>query len=131
MEHDTGASSLPPELVLLVPAALSACQRLSCATLQPLHCEPARSCTSADCHVVFGSVLDALGTADRPCTVFAAMLAGCVTLLRNWTRVPDPQRAARQPSVAILSDPATRIITVAILAAGAILAVVALHMLAN
>ncbi len=94
MEHDTGASSLPPELVLIFPAALSACQRLSCATLQPLHCEPARTCTSADCHVVFGSVLDALGTSDRPYTVFPAMLAGCVKLIRNWTAFLTRGRAA-------------------------------------
>ena len=62
---------------------------------------------------------------------FDAMLTGCATLLQNWNRSPDPQLAARRPSAVTRTDLSTRIIGVATLAAGAILVIVALHMLAN
>ena len=115
------------ELVLIFPAALFMSAVVT-RHMQPLQYEPAHTAQqivtwySARYWTLWVLLIG---------LPFAAMLTGCATLLRNWTRIPDPQRAARQPSVAIRTDLATRIIAVATLAAGAILAVVALHMLAN
>jgi hypothetical protein len=61
----------------------------------------------------------------------AVLVIGCVTLARNWRdrmKLPD---AARQMLVAIRVDRAMLFVTATTLTAGAILAIVALHMAAN
>ena len=115
------------ELVLIFPAALFMTAVVT-RHLLPLHYEPA--------HTVQRIVM---WYAVRYWTLwvlliglpFAAMLTGCVTLLRNWNRIPDPLRATLQPTTMIRTDLATQIIVAVTLAAGTILAVVAVHMLAN
>jgi fatty acid desaturase len=61
---------------------------------------------------------------------FAALLTGCVTLLHDVSHWTEQRQAARRLSAAIGTLP-MQIIAVATLAAGLILVVVALHMLAN
>jgi hypothetical protein len=61
----------------------------------------------------------------------AALLTGCVTLLRSSNGGNEERQAAEQPSSAIRVHLPTRIIAAATLAAGLILAIVALHVLAN
>jgi hypothetical protein len=62
---------------------------------------------------------------------FAALLTGCVTLLRNSNLGTEEPQATRHSSATILTRLLTRIIGAATLVAGLILAIVALHMLAN
>jgi hypothetical protein len=62
---------------------------------------------------------------------FAALFTGCVTLLWNANGGPKESQSAKQSSTPIYAQLPTRIIAAATLAAGLILAVVALHMLAN
>jgi hypothetical protein len=62
---------------------------------------------------------------------FAALLTGCVTLLGSANGGPNKAQSARQSSASIFASLSTRIIAAATLAAGLILAVVALHVLAN
>ncbi len=61
----------------------------------------------------------------------AALFIGCVTLLGIWNDETERRRAARQPSGALRGQLATLMIAAATLAAGLILAVVVLHMLAT
>ena len=62
---------------------------------------------------------------------FAALLIGGVTLLRNSNGGTEERPAGRQSPAAIRTHLPTRIIAAATMAAGLILVVVALHMLAN
>jgi len=115
------------ELLLIFPAALFM-TAVVMRHLRPLQYEPAHAAQQI---VTWYSV--------RHWTLWilliglplAALLTGCATLLRNWNRGSDPQKAARQLSAAIPADLATRIIAAATLSAGAVLVVVAAHMLAN
>jgi hypothetical protein len=60
----------------------------------------------------------------------AALVSGCVVLFRS-SSLADDGRIEKQPFAAIRTQLPTQIIAVATLAAGVILAVVVLHMLAN
>ena len=62
---------------------------------------------------------------------FAALLNGCLVLLRNANVGTDEGQIAKPPFAAIRTQLPTQIIGMATLAAGLILAVVVLHMLAN
>ena len=115
------------ELVLIFPAVLFLTAVLA-RHLQPLQYEPAHTAQQ----IVAWYLV-------RHCTLwilliglpFAALLTGCVTLLRRSNGATEEWQAAGQSSVAIHTHLPTRIIGAATLAAGLILAVVALHMLAN
>jgi hypothetical protein len=61
----------------------------------------------------------------------AVLVIGCGHLLRSWNEDVETRQAVRQPLAAIHAPPATLLIATATLIAGGILAVVALHMLAN
>ena len=61
----------------------------------------------------------------------AALFGGCIVLLRNSTDGTDEGRIAKQPFRAMRTHLPTQIIAAATLAAGLILVVVVLHMLAN
>lgn len=65
------------------------------------------------------------------CLPSAALLTGCVTLLRQANGDTQASQSGKQPAAASLARLPTRTIAVATLAAGLILAVVILHMLAN
>lgn len=61
----------------------------------------------------------------------AALLTGCVTLLWSANIGPKESQSAKQSSTSIYAPLPTRIVATATLAAGLILAVVGLHLLAN
>ena len=115
------------ELVLIFPAALFMTAAVT-RHLQPPQYEPAHTAQQI---VMWYSVRYWTLWVLLIGLPFAALLTGCGTLLRNWNRGPDSQEPARQPSAAIRTDLATRIIAAATLSAGAILVVVSVHMLAN
>lgn len=60
---------------------------------------------------------------------FIALVTGCATLRYNWNR--EPLHTARELLVVIRAHSATLFVVATTLAAGGILAIVVLHMLAN
>ena len=62
---------------------------------------------------------------------FAALFTGCVVLLGNSSEGTDGAQIAKTPFPAIRTHLSTQVIAAATLAAGLILVVVVLHMLAN
>ena len=60
---------------------------------------------------------------------FTALVTGCATLRYNWNR--EPLHTARQLLVVIRAHSATLFVVAATVAAGGILVIVVLHMLAN
>jgi hypothetical protein len=115
------------ELVLIFPAALFMIALLA-RRLQLLPYEPARIAERI-----------VMWYAGRGWTLWVLLIAlplavlviGGATLLRSWRDDTESRQAARQPSTAIHLHLATWIIAAATLAAGVILAVVAVHMLMN
>jgi hypothetical protein len=115
------------ELVLIFPAALFMTALLA-RLLLPLQYEPAQAAQRI-----------VMWYAGRVWTLwvlliglpFAVLVIGCITLL--WTRngATGPRQAALRRFIAIRVHLATLIIAAATLAAGVILAVVAVHMLTN
>ncbi len=89
------------ELVLIFPAALFMTAVVT-RHLQPLQYEPAHTAQQI---VTWYSVRYWTLWVLLIGSPFAALLAGCVTLLRSWNRGPDPQQAARQPSAGIPTGP--------------------------
>jgi hypothetical protein len=61
----------------------------------------------------------------------AVLIAGCLTLARNWPHDLEPSQAAQLTLVAIRADRAMRFVAATTLTAGLVLAIVVLHMLAN
>jgi hypothetical protein len=113
------------ELALIFPAALFM-TALVVRNLSPLQYEPALTAQ----HLV-------MWYAGRMWTLWVLLLAlpftvlvtGCATLRYNWNR--DPLHTARQLLAVIRADLATLFVAGTTLAAGGILAIVVLHMLAN
>jgi hypothetical protein len=62
---------------------------------------------------------------------FAVLVTGCVTLARNWRADMEQPRAAQQTLAAIHPDRSRLFVAVTTLTAGAVLAIVVMHMLAN
>ena len=115
------------ELVLIFPAVLFLTAVVA-RHLQPLQYEPAHTAQQiVTWYTVRYWTLWVL-LIGLP---FAALLIGCVTLLRNLNGGAEERQAAGQPSAAIPTHLSTRMIPAATLAAGLILGVVFLHMLAN
>ena len=115
------------ELVLIFPAALFLTAVVA-RHLQPLQYEPAHTAQQI---VTWYSVRYWTLWVLLISLPFAALLTGCVTLLSNSNGGNEGQQAGRQRSAAIRTQLSTRVIAAETLAAGLILAVVALHMLAN
>lgn len=115
------------ELLLIFPAALFM-TAIFARRLQPLEYEPAHTAQQI-----------VMWYADRAWTLWvlliglplAVLVTGCVTLLRNWSDDTEQRQAARTPSTSFRLHLATLIIAAATLAAGVVLAVVAVHMLTN
>ncbi len=115
------------ELVLIFPAALFM-TALFARRLQPLEYEPAHTAQQIVMwYAGRGWILWVLLIGPP----LAVLVIGCVTLLRNWSNDTKQRQAACKPSTAIRLHLATLIIVAATLAAGVILAVVAVHMLTN
>jgi cytochrome b561 len=116
------------EVVLIFPAALFMTS-LFVRELQPLQYEPAHTAQrivdwyAARVHMGLWVLLIAL-----PLTVLAT---GCATLLRAWRGNAELRQTARQTIAAIRAHLATLLVAAATLAAGGILAIVALHMLTD
>jgi hypothetical protein len=62
---------------------------------------------------------------------FAVLVTGCVTLARNWRDDVELPQAAQQTLAAIHASRAMLFVAATTLTAGAVLAIVAMHMLAN
>ena len=116
------------ELLLIFPAALFM-TALFVRNLQPLQYEPARTAQriitwyAARPRIGLWVLLIAL-----PLTV---LITGCGTLLRRWSNEVELQRATRQTLTAIRTHLATLLVAGATLTAGAVLAIVALHILTD
>lgn len=112
------------ELLLIFPASLFM-TALFVRNLQPLRYEPARTAArivtwySARPHVGLWLLLMAL-----PLTV---LVVGWATLLRGWNTDVALRQATRQTVAAVRAHLATLLVATATLAAGSILAIVALH----
>jgi hypothetical protein len=115
------------ELLLISPALLFM-TAVFVRRLLPLQYEPARTAQGI---VIWYSM--------RPWTLwvllialpFAVLLTGCATLLRSSINDVGLRQAARQPLSATTAHRPTCVVAAATVAAAALLAVVALHMLAN
>jgi hypothetical protein len=116
------------ELLLIFPATIFM-GALVIRSLQPLQYEPAHTAQrivdwyAARVHLGLWMLLIAL-----PLTVLAT---GSVTLLRAWNDNAELRQQARQTLAAIRAHLATLFVAAATLAAGGILAIVALHMLSD
>ena len=115
------------ELVLIFPAALFLTAVVA-RHLQLLQYEPAHIAQQIVTWYSVRSWTLWVLLIGLPC---AALLTGCATLLRNSNGGTEERQPTRHLSAGIHGRLPTRIIAAATLAAGLILAVVALHMLAN
>ena len=115
------------EVVLISPAAVFMTE-LFVRFLQPVGYEPARSAQQL-----------VMWYAARMWTLwvlllalpFAALVTGCVWLLRCWNREPQRPHAVRKSLAMLRSNLAALFISLTTVAAGVILAIVVLHMAAN
>ena len=116
------------ELILIFPAALFM-TALFVRELQPQQFEPAHSAQrivmwySARPHVGLWVLLIALP--------LAVLIIGCITLLGSWNKDAALRQAARQVLGDIRAHFATFCVAAATLSAGAVLAIVALHVLTD
>jgi hypothetical protein len=62
---------------------------------------------------------------------FAVLVTGCLTLARSWRNDVGLSRAVQRTLAAIQADRAMLIVAASMLTAGAVLAIVVMHMLAN
>jgi hypothetical protein len=125
--HINKRSIAATQLLLIFPATLFMAALLA-RHLQPLLYEPAHT-----------AQLIVMWYSGRVWTLWvllidlplAVLVLGCVTLLKDWIAYTKPQQVTPQPSAKVRLHPATIIIVAVTLAAGVILAVVAVHMLMN
>ena len=61
----------------------------------------------------------------------AVVVTGCLTILRSWSRDRELPRSVQKSSAAIHADPARLFVGALTLTAGAVLAIVVVHMAAN
>lgn len=116
------------ELLLIFPASLFM-TALFVRNIQPLQYEPARTAArivtwySARPHLGLWVLLMALP--------FTVLVIGCGTLRRVWSTDVELQRAAGRTLSAIRTHLAMLLVAAATLAAGCILAIVALHLVST
>lgn len=116
------------ELLLIFPAALFMTAAIV-RSLQPIEYEPARTAQrifdwyGARPHVSLWVLLIALP--------LAVVISGCVSLVRSWSSESQLREAVRQTIAAVRANLATLLMAAATLTAGAILAFIALHLLAD
>ncbi len=116
------------ELLLILPAVLFMTS-LFLRSVQPLQYEPARTAQRV---VDWYATRPHLGLWVLLIALPLAVLAtGCATLVRNWSADAELRRAAWQTIAAVRAHLATLFVAVATLIAGGILAIVALHLLAD
>ncbi len=116
------------ELLLILPAVLFMTS-LFLRSVQPLQYEPARTAQRV---VDWYATRPHLGLWVLLIALPLAVLAtGCATLVRNWSADAELRCAAWQTIAAVRAHLATLFVAVATLIAGGILAIVALHLLAD
>ena len=116
------------ELLLIFPAALFM-TALFVRNLQPLQYEPAHT---AQRIVTWYAARPRIGLWVLLIALpLAVLVSGCGTLLRRWGSEVELRQATRQTLAAISAHLATLLVAGATLTAGAILAIVALHMLTD
>ena len=116
------------ELLLIFPAALFM-TALFVRNLQPLQYEPAHT---AQRIVTWYAARPRIGLWVLLIALpLAVLVTGCGTLLRRWSDEVELRQATRQTLAAIRAHLATLLVAGATLTAGAILAIVALHMLTD
>jgi hypothetical protein len=116
------------ELLLIFPAALFM-TALFVRNLQPLQYQPAHT---AEQIVTWYAVRPRIGLWGLLVALPLAVLAtGCGTLLRNWRHEVELRQATRQVLATISLHLTTLLVAAATLTAGCVLAIVALHMLAD
>ena len=116
------------ELLLVFPGALFM-SALFVRNLQPPHYEPAETARRLvdwfAGHTVLALYVFLMALP------FAALVIGCAAVYRAWRTDAQLRQAARQTFAAIRAHLASLLIAAATLAAGGILAIVALHVLAD
>ena len=115
------------QLLLIFPSVLFM-GALVVRGLQPLHNEPAH--TAQQLVMWYGARMWTLWVL-LIALPFAVLVAGCVTLARNWREDMKLPQAAQQTLAAIRADRTMLLVAATTLTAGVILAIVALHMAAN
>jgi hypothetical protein len=116
------------ELLLILPAALFM-TALFVRNLQPPEYEPAHT---AGRIVTWYAVRPRVGLWVLLMALpLAVLVIGCATLLRSWNHDVELRQAARQALAAMRPQLATLIIAAATLAAGGVLAIVAVHSLTD
>jgi hypothetical protein len=112
------------ELLLIFPAGLFM-TALFVRNLQPLQYEPART---AERIVTWYSARPRVGLWVLLMALpLAVLLTGCGSLLRSWNADVELRQTTRHTLAAIRAHLATLLIAAATLAAGGVLAIVALH----
>ena len=116
------------ELLLIFPAALFM-TALFVRNLQPLQYEPAHTAQQI---VTWFAVRPRLGLWGLLIALpLAVLVTGCVTLWRRWSDEVELRQASRQTLAALSANWATVLVAGSTLAAGGVLAIVALHLLTD
>lgn len=116
------------ELVLILPAGLFM-TALFMREVQPQQAEPAQT---AGRIVAWYAASPRLGLWVLLMALpFVVLVTGCATLARSWKSDPGLQQATRQMLAIVRTHLATLVVAAATLAAGAVLAIVALHSLTD
>jgi hypothetical protein len=116
------------ELLLILPAVLFM-TALFVRNLQPLQYEPARTAQQI---VAWYAARPGVGLwLLLIASPLAVLVTGCATLLRNWNDDADLRRAAHQTLAAIRAHFSMLFVATATLTAAGVLAIVALHSLAD
>jgi hypothetical protein len=116
------------ELLLVFPASLFM-GALFVRNLQPIQYEPARTAGRV---VEWFSARPRLGLDVLLIALpFVALVIGCATVLRGWRRDTELRQAALATVATVRAHLATLLIAGATLAAGAILAIVTLHVITD
>jgi hypothetical protein len=116
------------ELVLIFPAALFM-TALVVRAVQPVQFEPAHT---AQPNVDWYAARPRVGLWRALITLpLAVLLTGVVTLLRSWTADAEFRQAARAMLALVRAHLAILLVAMATLAAGGILAIVAVHVLTD
>jgi hypothetical protein len=116
------------ELLLIFPAVLFM-TALFVRNLQPLQYEPAHTAARI---VTWYSGRPRIGLWGLLIALpLAVLVTGCSTLLRSWSNEIELRQATRQTLAAISEHLATLLVAGVTLTAGGVLAIVALHILAD
>jgi len=116
------------ELLLILPAALFM-TALFMRNLQPPEYEPAHTARQI---VTWFAVRPRIGLWGLLIALpLAVLVTGCATLVDRWSDEPDLRQATRQTLALLGAHLPTLLVAGATLAAGGVLAIVALHLLAD